>query len=52
MAENKQYVGFMMGSEHYGVDIMAVEEIIRPIDITPVPRAPSGRRSSHSPRRH
>jgi len=41
MAENKQYVGFMMGSEHYGVDIMAVEEIIRPIDITPVPRAPS-----------
>ena len=41
MSEIKQYVGFMMGSEHYGVDIMAVEEIIRSMDITPVPRAPS-----------
>ncbi|MDR0454199.1 MAG: chemotaxis protein CheW [Deferribacteraceae bacterium] len=41
MSEVKQFVGFMMGSEHYGVDIMAVEEIIRPMDITPVPRAPS-----------
>ncbi len=41
MAESKQFVGFMLGSEHYGVDIMAVEEIIRPMEITPVPRAPS-----------
>lgn len=41
MNEHEQFVGFMMGEEHYGVDIMAVEEIIRPIDITPVPKAPS-----------
>ena len=40
MSESKQFVGFMLDSEHYGVDIMAVEEIIRPMDITPVPRAP------------
>lgn len=40
MAELKQFVGFMLANEHYGIDIMAVEEIIRMVEITPVPRAP------------
>lgn len=40
MAELKQFVGFMIYQEHYGIDIMAVEEIIRMVEITPVPRAP------------
>ncbi len=41
MANIVQVVGFMLGNEHYGLDIMGVEEIIRLVDITPVPRAPS-----------
>ncbi|MDR2883640.1 MAG: chemotaxis protein CheW [Deferribacteraceae bacterium] len=40
MADTKQFVGFQLRNEHYGVDIMGVEEIIRLQDITPVPRAP------------
>ena len=40
MADLKQFVGFMISHEHYGIDIMAVEEIIRMVEITPVPRAP------------
>lgn len=40
MAEQKQFVGFVLHQEHYGVDIMSVEEIIRMVEITPVPRAP------------
>jgi purine-binding chemotaxis protein CheW len=41
MADTIQIVGFMLGDGHYGLDIMGVEEIIRMLDITPVPRAPS-----------
>lgn len=41
MAELKQFVSFSLSKENYGIDIMAVEEIIRMADITPVPRAPS-----------
>ncbi len=41
MADLKQFVGFMIAEEHFGVDIMVVEEIIRMMEITPVPRAPS-----------
>lgn len=41
MSEIKQFVGFRLSKEHYGIDIMAVEEIIRMVDITPVPRAPA-----------
>jgi purine-binding chemotaxis protein CheW len=40
MAETMQLVGFELRNEHYGVDIMGVEEIIRLQEITPVPRAP------------
>ena len=40
MTELRQFVGFMLAQEHYGIDIMAVKEIIRMVDITPVPRAP------------
>lgn len=40
MADTLQIVGFMLGREHYGLDIMGVEEIIRMMEITPVPRAP------------
>jgi purine-binding chemotaxis protein CheW len=41
MAETIQIVGFVLGDGHYGLNIMAVEEIIRMLEITPVPRAPS-----------
>jgi purine-binding chemotaxis protein CheW len=41
MADTVQIVGFILGDGHYGLDIMGVEEIIRMLDITPVPRAPA-----------
>jgi purine-binding chemotaxis protein CheW len=34
-------VTFLLGSEEYGVDVRAVQEIIRVTEITQVPRAPS-----------
>lgn len=40
MSEIRQFVGFLLSKEHYGIDIMAVEEIISMTEITPVPRAP------------
>ncbi|MCA1927669.1 MAG: chemotaxis protein CheW [Calditerrivibrio sp.] len=36
----QQYVSFNMDSEKYAVDIMFIEEIIRLVEITQVPRAP------------
>ena len=38
--EKLQVVSFHLGSEEYGVDISQVQEIIRMVDITHVPRAP------------
>ena len=35
-----QLVGFMIGEELIGVDILAVQEIIRETAITPIPNAP------------
>ncbi|MFN2449705.1 MAG: chemotaxis protein CheW [Candidatus Baltobacteraceae bacterium] len=39
-AEMVQVVSFALGSEEYGVDISQVQEIIRMVEITHVPRAP------------
>lgn len=36
----KQLVGFMLGGELFGVDILMVQEIIRSTEITRVPNAP------------
>lgn len=36
-----QLVSFKLGDEEFGVDILAVQEIIRMLDITRVPNAPS-----------
>jgi purine-binding chemotaxis protein CheW len=36
-----QLVVFRVGSEEYAVDILRMKEIINPLRITPVPRAPS-----------
>ena len=36
-----QLVGFGVGQERFGVDILAVQEIIRSTDVTPVPNSPS-----------
>ena len=36
-----QLVGFGVGLERFGVDILAVQEIIRSTDVTPVPNSPS-----------
>lgn len=41
MAEVRQFVGLILGSERYGINIMDVEEIIRMMDITTVPKAPA-----------
>lgn len=40
MADYKQYVNLLLNDEKYGIDIMDVEEILRMIDITKVPKAP------------
>lgn len=39
-AELLQLVTFSIGDEEFGVDILSVQEIIRMMDITKVPRAP------------
>ena len=39
-SELVQVVSFQLGSEEYGVDISQVQEIIRMVEITHVPRAP------------
>ncbi len=39
-AEVVQVVSFELGNEEYGVDISQVQEIIRMVEITHVPRAP------------
>jgi len=41
MAEYKQYVNLLLNSEKYGIDIMDIEEILRMLEITKVPKAPS-----------
>jgi purine-binding chemotaxis protein CheW len=38
--ESVQVVSFRLGTEEYGVDISQVQEIIRMVEITHVPRAP------------
>ena len=43
MADNDkqvQLVTFQLGEEHYGIDIMAVDGIVRIQDIRPIPNAP------------
>ena len=36
----KQVVGFKIGEEEYVIDILKVQEIIKPVDITPIPDSP------------
>ena len=36
-----QFVGFSIGREKFGVDILTVQEIIRSTNVTPVPNSPS-----------
>lgn len=38
--QEEQYVIFRLNSEHYGVDILSVQEIIRPPKITKLPNLP------------
>ena len=40
MNEEMQYVVFSLGNEEYAVEILSVQEIIRPTEITRVPKAP------------
>ena len=40
MNEEMQYVIFSLGREEYAVEILSVQEIIRPTEITRVPKAP------------
>ena len=37
----KQVVGFKIGNEEYVIDILKVQEIIKPVDITPIPDSPA-----------
>lgn len=39
--DRQQFVSFVVAEEEFGVDILTVQEIIRPIDITRVPHAPA-----------
>ncbi len=39
-AQARQLVSFRLGDEEYAVDILRVQEIIRPTRITPVPNSP------------
>jgi len=39
--ESVQVACFFVGSEEYALDIMRIKEIINPVPITPVPRAPN-----------
>lgn len=41
MADVVQYVNFVLSNEKYAINIMSVEEILRKIEITPVPNAPA-----------
>ena len=36
-----QLVSFQLSAEHYGINIMAVDSIVRVQDIRPIPNAPS-----------
>lgn len=36
----RQFVSFVVAGEEFGVNILTVQEIIRPVDITRVPHAP------------
>ena len=36
----RQFVSFIVAEEEFGVDILTVQEIIRPVEITRVPHAP------------
>jgi len=38
--EEKQYVVFGLGDQEFGLDIMAVQEIIRPLRTTKLPNSP------------
>lgn len=40
MSEKDQYVSFILNEEKYAIGIMSVKEILRLIEITPVPKAP------------
>ena len=39
--DTRQFVAFRVGRHHLAVDIASVKEILRPIEITPLPGAPS-----------
>lgn len=41
MADVVQYVSFVLSNEKYAINIISVEEILRKVDITAVPNAPS-----------
>ena len=41
VSEVVQLVAFLVGDGRYALDIMRIKEIINPVKITPVPKAPS-----------
>ncbi len=38
--EIKQWVSFILGDETYAIDVMQVQEVLRPVEITPVAGSP------------
>jgi purine-binding chemotaxis protein CheW len=38
--DTRQFVRFTVGDEDFGVDILSVQEIIRPVEVTSLPHAP------------
>lgn len=41
VVETRQFISFTVGEEEYGLDLARVREVIRPREITRLPRAPS-----------
>ncbi len=39
-SSSEQYLTFELGAELYGIEILQIQEIIRKLEITPVPRTP------------
>lgn len=37
---HQKYLGFRLDKEYYGLELLSVREIIRLLDITPIPRSP------------
>jgi purine-binding chemotaxis protein CheW len=38
---NQQYCGFIVEGEHFAIPVLRIQEVIKPLQITPIPLAPN-----------